>query len=651
MRDLYSVFSANYPKLGTDTFFVDYGNTFRFDGYIDDTFRFIRDFQSMRSDLWERFVLQFRTDADFDGGWRGEYWGKMMRGSCFVYSYTKDPELYATLRDAVVGVLDSCDESGRISSYPKDNEFFRWDLWSRKYVLLGLQYFLEITDEADLSKRIIDSMTAQVDYIIERIGPRCERKLPITDASGCWQGLNSSSILEPVVRLYSITKEQRFLDFATYIVDCGGTRIVNIFDLAYENRMFPYLFPVTKAYEMISCFEGLLEYYRIVGNEKHRTAVINFADKILESDFTIIGSCGCTHELFDHSTVRQANTTNGRIQQETCVTVTLMKFMYQLTLLTGNPKYVDAFETAFYNAYLGAVNTEKVIEPTIRENHPNLCLEALPFDSYSPLTAGTRGNGVGGFQIMSDNHYYGCCACIGAVGLGLYPKMMLLTSKDGLAFNLYTKSVITSFTPSGKPISFRIDTAFPSDGNICITLNLKCEESFAIKLRNPSWSINTLAFVNGEAIPCCDGYITIDRMWRDGDVITLSLDMTTAVLRPIPYGSQIIMNDVRWEYDYTVPSFDAEDPVAKNHIALRRGPIILAQDSRLGYSVDNPVSIEIQNESVSASIPNCDTAPYKHMVEVLIPLQDGNNITLTDYASAGKLWTDESKIAAWILTK
>ena len=36
-----------------------------------------------------------------------------------------------------------------------------------------------------------------------------------------------------VVRLYNLTGEQKYFDFATYIVDRGCTDIVNIFDLAY----------------------------------------------------------------------------------------------------------------------------------------------------------------------------------------------------------------------------------------------------------------------------------------------------------------------------------------------------------------------------------------------------------------------------------
>ena len=73
------------------------------------------------------------------------------------------------------------------------------------------------------------------------------------------------------------------------------------------------------------------------------------------------------------------------------------------------------------------------------ESNPHLDIVHvdLPFDSYSPLTAGTRGNGIGGLKLMSDNHYYGCCACIGAAGLGLVPKMALLKTEKGFAMNLY----------------------------------------------------------------------------------------------------------------------------------------------------------------------------------------------------------------------
>ena len=49
-------------------------------------------------ELWKKFANQFRVRLDSnDLGWRGEYWGKMMRGGCLIYRYFANEELYKTL--------------------------------------------------------------------------------------------------------------------------------------------------------------------------------------------------------------------------------------------------------------------------------------------------------------------------------------------------------------------------------------------------------------------------------------------------------------------------------------------------------------------------------------------------------------------------
>ena len=58
----------------------------KYNNFVDDVIRFVEDFQLLRPDLCRRFVQQFREDADYEAGWRGEYWGKMMRGASMVYS-------------------------------------------------------------------------------------------------------------------------------------------------------------------------------------------------------------------------------------------------------------------------------------------------------------------------------------------------------------------------------------------------------------------------------------------------------------------------------------------------------------------------------------------------------------------------------------
>ena len=394
-----------FNKIQSDTFIQGKENKYDFNGIVDESIRYIEEIQLLKPQLWSKFVKQYRTEADSDGGWRGEYWGKMMRGASFVYSYTKNEALYNILYKTVEDMINCADNFGRISTYPISSEFDAWDLWARKYVLLGMQYFMEICNDGEFNKRIVDSMQNQADYIISKIGSPNEGKTPITSASNAWGGLNSSSILEPIMKLYNITKEKRYLDFASHIVNEGGTNIANIFDLAYENKLYPYQYPVTKAYEMTSCFEGLLEYYKVTGNEKHRISVINFADSVLESDFTIIGNCGCAGECFDNSTLTQTNADNKEVMQETCVTVTMMKFFYHLNRFLGDPKYADAFERSMYNAFLGSINTEGSIgriDSMVTDKHPNLIIKPLPFDSYSPLTAGVRGKGTGGLQVMSD---------------------------------------------------------------------------------------------------------------------------------------------------------------------------------------------------------------------------------------------------------
>ena len=648
MHNIYEKNTANYPRLKTDIMFDDLNRESAFDGFVDEYIRYIEDFQLLDEDLWTRFVQQFNEDADFDAGWRGEYWGKMMRGSAMTYAYTKNPRLYAAMEKTVNDMIDSADDDGRISSYGCDHEFDGWDMWSRKYVMLGMQYFMEVCKDKQLNDRIIESMKKQADYIIAKIGDE-EGKLPITSATRHWRGLNSSSILEPIVRLYNITGEKRYFEFAQYIVSSGGTDVENIFELAYENKFYPYQYPVTKAYEMTSCFEGLLEFYRITGIEKYKTALINYADRILESDFTVIGCAGCTHELFDHSTVRQSNTTNGEIMQETCVTVTLMKFFWQMTLLTGNSRYVDAFEISMYNAYFGSINTEQIVKRDVIDNYSTDCItEIMPFDSYSPLTAGVRGTGIGGFKVMSDNHYYGCCACIGSAGVGLIPKMAMLAANDGYVINLFINGVVKMNTECDA--EFNIQTDYPKTGKVNITVNADGE--FTLYIRNPHWSDNTEVTVNCEKTEVCDGYIKIRKHWKKGDRVELNLDMRTKVVYPIEYGHEILMNKVIWGHNYMVSTYDEQDPEALNHIALTRGPITLAQDSRNGYSVDEPADIKIEDGGyVEVIIPKESTVQYPHIVEANIPLANGEYMTVTDYASAGKLWSEQSKMAAWIRVK
>ena len=301
----------------TDRFIPDYGNRSHFNGIFDNAVKFICDTQLRDRSLYRRFAAVFGTEADDSNrGWRCEYWGKLMRGACFICAYTQDSELYSILEEGVRELLARQDADGRITTYSRECEFSGWDMWGRKYVLLGLQYFSEICSDEALLADIRTAMCRHADHIMAHVG---RYGIPINETSGHWMGINSMSILEPFVRLYNLTGEQKYLDYAAYIVDIGENGEAPIFRLAAEDRLDPCQYPVTKAYEMMSCFEGLIEYYRVTGEDKYRRAALNFGRRVLESDYTVIGCSGCTHELFDGSTRAQTDDDFVGIMQEHCV--------------------------------------------------------------------------------------------------------------------------------------------------------------------------------------------------------------------------------------------------------------------------------------------------------------------------------------------
>ena len=588
----------------------------RMGGIVDKMLSFIEEKQIYSEELWARFVEIFTYPADDkDLGWRCEYWGKMMRGAVSVYAYTHDERLYNTLKKAVVGLLDTADGDGRISSYSRECELDGWDMWGRKYVLLGLQYFCEICHEPLLVDRCIGEMCRQLDYIIARIG-RGEGKKRITAASRHWLGANSCSVLEPVVRLYNMTGKRAYLEFADYIVDVcyGNENQLNIFKLAYEDKLDPHEYPEQKAYETMSCFEGLIEYYRVTKEEKHLAACINFADRVLESEISIIGCCGCRHELFDNTRLSQVDPEKNGIMQETCVSVTWMKFCGQLLRLTGDPKYADAIEQTFFNAYLGAFNFP--LRPftyiTRGESHQY----TLPIDSYSPLRAARRGFKIGGFKdLKPENRYYGCCVCIAPMGIGTLAETALLRSKTGWVINSYMNGYLSS-----EGIKFRIESGYPYDGKTKITV--EGEGSFELSLRIPAWSRDTALALNGESLLAETGYTRISRRWKNGDTVEICFD--NAVYPVLP------------------PS---DSPYCERYIALRKGAITLALDKRIS---DPRAKVFLpEHGKVEAVDVDCPELPYTNL-SLCVKQTDGSLLRVVDYASAGTTFDENSECAAWL---
>ena len=592
----------------------------KLEGVFAEAVRFLERNQICEVDLWKKIVEVYRTKTDSnDNLWRCEYWGKMMRGASMIVKYTQDKGMYRILENAVRDILTVQDEYGRISTYTLEKELWAWDMWGRKYILLGMQYFLEICRDEELAKEILVSMRRQADYILDHVGTG-EGKIEICKASKHWEGLNSCSILEPMVRLYRLTGEKKYLDFGTYIISTGFIESADLIELAYEDKVAPYQYPVVKAYEMMSCFEGLIQYYYVTGIEKYKTAALNFGKKIIETEISVIGCSGCTHELFDHTAERQTQTDYDGVVQETCVGVTWMKLASALLQLSGEATYADHIEHTFYNNYLGSMNTRRNLTVMKYWDVP----QVLPFDSYSPLTPDCRGKKVGGYCPLPGGTFYGCCACIGAAGAGVIPQMALLRNENGFFFNFYAQGSYETQTPNGKALCMKMETEYPKNGKITVTVSPDVDERFGLSFRIPAWCKKATLAVNGEGVEITKGYTTVDRVWRAGDAIELELSMMVEQLLP-PEGA------VNREM----------------FAAYRYGPMTLAADKR----ITDPMRVILpklnEDGSIAATKTYCPEIP-EAILCFEVACEGGDSVRLVDYSSAGKTWDEDSLCAAWL---
>src|SRR5690606_20300023 len=99
---------------------------------------------------------------------------------------------------------------------------------------------------------------------------------------GNYRGMAASSVLEPMVKLYRLSGDKKYLAFSEEIVrEWGlpqGPQLISKASVDVSKR-FPkpeqWYSPEQgqKAYEMMSCYEGLLELYRITGDEQYKGAV------------------------------------------------------------------------------------------------------------------------------------------------------------------------------------------------------------------------------------------------------------------------------------------------------------------------------------------------------------------------------------------
>ena len=559
----------------------------------------------------------FRCRSE-ESQWQTEFWGKYMHGAVPLWQLTGCPALKAKIDASVRDVIAAQDDEGYIGNYSPERRLAKggWDVWGCKYTLMGLLHHYDATGD----RASLEAALKLCRYVAKKTGPGAENTISRTGNHG---GMASCSILEPVMWLYNRTKEKDVLAFAEFIVGelSAKDKPPRLVDLAnvpvYERSVLPNgyasVFDGTginraKAYENMSCYQGLIEYYEVTGRKDCLDAAVATAESIARDEVNLAGGASANEHWY-HGAVRQTEPF-ARLQ-ETCVTITWMRLCEKLLAVTGDMRWADRFEQTFYNAYLASLNRD--------------CDE---FAAYTPLN-GSRSRG----HIHCRMHT-NCCNENGPRGFVSFLRSIVQAKDDTVFLNYFASSRAKVTVPAtGDVAELEMHTLYPKQGAVDVFMRHAKPARFKLAVRIPGWAGGVKLAVNDVEVDAkllaAGTWFTEEREWKDGD-------------------------NVRFEFELPVAMHRLGDSVA-----FTRGPVLLARDTRFA---DGDLSEVLRKSVLKEDLcgtfrPVRVSDPTMWMAfeaELPFGVHDENRdgrlpaaVRFCDYASAANEWRPENVCRTW----
>jgi uncharacterized protein len=428
-----------------------------------------------------------------DQPWIGEHVGKWMHAATLAWAYSGDEALRRKLDTVAASLIATQEADGYLGTYEPGKRFglydgADWDVWCHKYNLIGLLTYYRYTgNEPALAaaRRIGDLLVATF-----------PAKRSIL-AAGTHMGMAATSVLSPMVDLYKLTGDPRYLEFARYIVR------------SYEEKDGPDIVRALlapggsvqrvangKAYEMLSNLVGLTELHQVTGDHRLLQAVENGWTDIVRNRLYLTGTASI-HELFgnDHELPDSEEAHMG----ETCVTTTWIQFNAALLAQTGEAKYGDEIERSLYNQLTAAQNP----------GDGDWCY-------YTPLDG-----------IKHFDQGITCCHSSGPRALALAPTLAYLQAGNVICVNTLETSRARLQVPEGS-VEISQESQFPYKGRSTLTIRTASPARLILKVRAPGWAEPMRA---GDA-STKDGWVTLpERVWNDGDQVTIAFNLSSRVIQ------------------------------------------------------------------------------------------------------------------------
>ena len=456
----------------------------------------------------------------------GHYGGDFLRAAAWAWAYSGDPRLKTLLDQTAQALVAAQAPDGYLGVHANGQRWTGWDVSAHGHHLAGLlAYYLATGDAAALqsARKIGDLLTGAFN---RGEGQRDLLRTPLDGA------MPAVALLESVCLLYRYSGERRNL--ASYLVGsserAGGGRFINsLLKTRSVNGVSG-----GKASDVLATLAGLLELYRLSGEEQYLQAVLAAWRDIAGKRLYITGTTSAGQRFRDDYVLPGEESAGVG---EACATVNWMLLNWHLLRLTGEPQYADQLERTVYNHLLGTQ------DPRDGAVYP-----------FGPLVGRKRPE-----QGLS------CCTLSHPLGIALVPQMVWGSHEGALAVVLYTPGEATipvRADSGGLEVNLTSQTKYPLDGAVTLTLRPPRPARFPVLLRVPAWCRRYSVWVNGTALSGQPGtFLRIERLWQPGDKVQIDVEMSVQVL---PGGSSY-----------------------PHHVALQRGPQVLALEAAVNPGLRN----------------------------------------------------------------
>ena len=319
-------------------------------------------------------------------------------------------------------------------------------------------------------------------------------------------------------KLYVLTGEQRYLDQAKFFLDYRGKTTIKTEYSQSHKPVVEQDEAVGHAVRAAYMYAGMADVAALTGDKSYINAIDNIWNNIVEKKLYITGGIGATNngEAFG----KNYELPNMSAYCETCAAIGNVYVNYRLFLLHGESKYYDVLERSLYNGLISGVS-----------------LDGGGFFYPNPLES------MGQHQRQP---WFGCACCPSNIArfIPSLPGYVYAVNKRDVYVNLFMSNT-SQLSVAGKGITLEQQTQYPWDGDIAIKVAANKAGQWAMKVRIPGWVRNEVVpsnlyeftdnlrpqyniTVNGNAVNgklTDDGYFTIDRKWKKGDVVRVHFDM------------------------------------------------------------------------------------------------------------------------------